>query len=419
MLTEDTIMPVHEKTIETLVEAVRKVSSSLDLDEVLDTIFDSIKELINYSAAVIYVMDPRSGEVHEFKTRGYLPQSISEDFLATGSGIIGWVIRNRTGEIVDDVKRDARYVKVRAETRSEIAAPIIRADGRVIGVINLEADVINGYHERDLELLTMFASLAASAIDHTLLYRQVLRQRRVESELELARKVVEGLMPRAFPLIEGFDIYGTTIPFREVGGDYLDFIDSISDRLVVLVADVSGKGLAAALIMVAFRAYFHATVINELAMRVVMSRVNRLVHDTTDGERFITCFYGLIDPEHKRLLYISAGHNPPLLLRGDGASELLTQGGLPLGIFETSRYSESVVEFRSGDILVLYTDGVVEARNQRDEEFGLKRLEDVVRTSRDRRAHEIVQAITTAVDEHSSEVGGPEDDLTVSVVKVK
>jgi sigma-B regulation protein RsbU (phosphoserine phosphatase) len=412
-------MPVHENTIETLIEAVRKVSSSLDLDEVLDAIFDSVKELITYSAAVIYVMDPRSGEIHEFKTRGYLPQSISEDFLATGSGIIGWVIRNRAGEIVDDVKADDRYVKVRAETRSEVAAPIIRADGRVIGVINLESDVVKGYDAQDLELLTMFASLAASAIDHTLLYRQVMRQRRVESELELARKVVEGLMPRAFPLLKEFDIYGTTVPFREVGGDYLDFIDSISERLAVLVADVSGKGLPAALIMVAFRAYFRATVINELAMRVVMRRVNRLVLDTTDGERFITCFYGLIDAENKRLLYISAGHNPPFLLRQDGTSELLTQGGMPLGIFETSRYSESVVEFSSGDILVLYTDGVVEARDQRDEEFGLRRLEEVVRRVSDRRAHEIVKAINDAVNEHSAEVGGPEDDLTVSVIKVR
>lgn len=412
-------MPVYEKTIETLIEAVRRVSSSLDLDEVLDTIFDSIKELIDYSAAVIYVIDARSGEVDEFKTRGYLPESISENFVATGSGIIGWVIRNGRGEIVDDVKADARYVKVRAETRSEVAAPITRADGRVIGVINLESDSVNGYDARDLELLTMFASLAASAIDHTLLYRQVIRQRRVESELELARKVVEGLMPRAFPLIKDFDIYGTTIPFREVGGDYLDFIDSISERLVVLVADVSGKGLAAALIMVAFRAFFRATVINELAMRVVMGRVNRLVHDTTDGERFITCFYGLIDPENKRLLYISAGHNPPMLLRDDGTVSLLTQGGLPLGIFETSRYSESVLEFRSGDILVLYTDGVVEARDHADEEFGLKRLEETVRDSSAGRAHEIVKAITKAVASYSSEVGGPEDDLTVSVIKVK
>ncbi len=406
-------MPVQEKTIETLVDAVRRVSSSLDLDEVLDRIFDSLKELIDYSAAVIYVMDARSGEVHEFKTRGYPPESLPQDFLDTGSGIIGWVIRNRAGEIVSDVKRDSRYIKARAETNSEIATPIIRADGRVIGVINLEADWIDAYDERDLEVLTMFASLAASAIDHTLLYRQVMRQRRVESELELARKVVESLMPSSFPVIEGFDIYGTTVPFREVGGDYLDFIDRVSDRLVVMVADVSGKGLAAALIN------FRATVINELAMRVVMARVNRLVHDTTNGERFITCFYGLIDPEHKRLLYISAGHNPPLLLRSDGASELLAQGGFPLGVFDTSRYSESVVEFRSGDILVLYTDGVVEARDQGDIEFGLKRLEQVVRESSGLPAHEIVRAVTAAVDEHSVEVNGPNDDLTVSIIKVK
>ncbi len=411
-------MAVNEKTIETLIEAVRKVSVSLDLDEVLDTIFHSIKELLDYSAAVISLIDPNSHALLESKTYGYPPHSIEDDFLASGSGIIGWVIKNGRGEIVNDVKSDTRYVKARAETRSEIAAPIIRADGQVIGVINIEADVINGYDERDLELLTMFASLASSAIDHTMLHREVIRQRRVESELELARKVVEGLLPRAFPVIEGFDIYGTTIPMREVGGDYLDLIVSLSDRLGVLVADVSGKGLAAALIMVTFRAYFHATVINELAMRVVMARVNRLVHEATNGDRFITTFYGLIDPENKRLLYINAGHNPPLLLHADGTSELLAHSGLPLGIFEDSRYSESVVAFHSGDVLVLYTDGVVEARNADDEEFELRRLEEVVRMAEDRRAYEIAQAIINAVHEHSFDVDGPGDDLTVLIIKV-
>jgi sigma-B regulation protein RsbU (phosphoserine phosphatase) len=111
------------------------------------------------------------------------------------------------------------------------------------------------------------------------------------------------------------------------------------------VADVSGKGLAAALIMVTFRAYLLATIINELSMRVVMARVNRLLHETTEGDRFITTFYGLIDPENKRLLYINAGHNPPLLLRADGTKKLLDQSGLPLGVFADSRYSESVVDF--------------------------------------------------------------------------
>ena len=114
-----------------------------------------------------------------------------------------------------------------------------------------------------------------------------------------------------------------TVPVREVGGDYFDFMDSVTERTGLMVADVSGKGLAAALIMVTFRAYIHATIINELAMRSVMARVNRLIFQTTNGERFITTFYGLIDPESRRLLYINAGHNPPLLVRADGTSQLL------------------------------------------------------------------------------------------------
>jgi serine phosphatase RsbU (regulator of sigma subunit) len=411
-------MAVHEKTIETLIDAVRKVSGSLDLDIVLDTIFDSIKELIDYSAAIVCVVDLETGAIRDLKARGYPTVVVAGDLLAEGEGIIGWVIKHRRGQIINDVKRDARYVKARPQTRSEIAAPIIRYDGRTLGVINLEADWVDGYDHRDLELLTMFASLAASAIDHTLLYQRVMRQRRAESELELARKVVDSLLPRAVPVVEGFDIAGLTSPVREVGGDYFDFIESVTDRLGVLVADVSGKGLAAALIMVAFRAYIHATVINELAMRVVMARVNRLIYETTEGERYITTFYGLIDPENKRLLYINAGHNPPLLLRADGTTRLLDKSSLPVGVFEDSRYSEAVVDFLPGDILVLYTDGVTEAMNIQDESFGVERLEKTVRASGDFSAQEICQTVSAAVREFSSEVGGPEDDLTISIIKV-
>lgn len=412
-------MTVKERATETLIGAVHRISSSLDLDEVLDTIFDSLKELLDHSAAVICVVDSRDGMLYELKTRGYPPETLSEDFFASGKGIIGWVLKNGRSVIVNDVKRDERYIKARAETRSEIAAPIKRYDDKVIVAINLEADRADAYSERDLELLTMFAALAASAIDYTLLYRQVLRQRRVESQLEMARKVVEGLLPRSFPSLNGFDIHGTVIPVREVGGDYLNFFDSISGRLGVVVADVTGNGLDAALIMVTFRAYVRATVINELAMRDVMARINRLVHETTGGHRFITAFYGLLDPDQKRLLYVSAGHNPPLLLRADGTSQLLDEGGLPLGVFEDSQYAESVVNLQAGDIIVLYTDGVTEARNTRDEHFGLKGLERTVRAASDQNAYAICQAITDAVRDYSLEVGGPGDDLTVSIIKVK
>ncbi|MEW6126606.1 MAG: GAF domain-containing SpoIIE family protein phosphatase [Acidobacteriota bacterium] len=412
-------MSEKEQTIETLIEAVRKISLSLDLEEVLETIFDSLQELLGYSAAVICVVDARTGIVQDLKARGYPKDAIGEDFLESGKGIIGWVLENGREQIINDVINDARYVKARPETRSEIAAPIIRSDNKVIGVINLEADHVNGYDENDLKMLTMFASLAASAIDYTLLYRKVMTQRRAESELELARKVVETLLPRQYPKAEGFEFYGMTIPVREVGGDYFDFIDSVTDRIAFLVADVSGKGLAAALIMVTFRAYIHATLVNELAMRAVMARVGRLIHQTTYGERFITTFYGLIDPEHRRLLYINAGHNPPLLLRADGSSQLLETSGLPLGIFEDSRYSESVVNFKSGDILIVYTDGVTEACSECEEPFGVNRLEKLVRENESLSAQAIAETIADAVHSYASGIGGPEDDLTIAVIKVK
>jgi sigma-B regulation protein RsbU (phosphoserine phosphatase) len=407
-----------EKTTETLIEAVRKVSRSPDLSEVVDTIFDSLKELLNYSAAVICVVDTKTDAVYELKARGYPSPLGADDFLASGSGIIGWVLQNGQPQIVNDVKQDTRYIKARAETLSEIAAPIIRADGKVLGVINLEADWISGYDEEDLKLLTMFASLAASAIDHTLLYERVMQQKDAERELDLARKVVDSLLPRVFPEVPGFELYGMTIPVREVGGDYFDFVDSVTDRIAVLVADVSGKGLAAALIMVSFRAYLHAILINEFAMRVVMSRINKLTYQTTSGERFITTFYGLIDPENKRLLYINAGHNPPLLIHADGTSQLLEHSGLPLGIFEDSRYSESVVDFRSGDILLMYTDGVTEACSECAEPFSLSRLEKIVREAAHLSAREICESVTDAVRSYAANTGGPEDDLTVAAIKV-
>ncbi len=410
---------MKDKTIETLINAVRNVSSSFDLDEVLGTIFDSLEELIEHSAAIVCLVDKKTGSITSLKARGYPPGKDTEEFLGPGRGIIGWAIKNRRGQIVNDVKTDTRYVKARAATRSEVVAPIIRADSIVIGAINLESDVANAFKERDLELLTMFASLAASAIQNTLLYQKLLRQREVESELALARKVVDSLLPRSFPQIPGFDIYGTTSPMQAVGGDYFDYLDSINDRLAVVVADVSGKGLAAALIMVTFRAYLRATILNELAMRVVMARVNRLLLDGWSGDRFITVFYGLIDPENRRLLYISAGHNPPLLLRADGSQSLLEHSGFPLGVFANSKYSESVVNFQSGDILVMYTDGVTEARNQSDDGFGVERLAQTITQSRHLSAKELCEAVTTAVADFSEEIGGPEDDLTISIIKVE
>lgn len=411
--------PIKSKTTETLINAVHRISNSPDLDEVMETIFGSLKELLDYSAAVICVVDSSDGVLYRLKTRGYPSGSIGEEFFTSGRGVVGWVIRHGRGVIIKDVKSDSRYIQARAETRSEIAAPIVRHDNKVIGVINLESDRPGAYGQRDLKLLTMFASLAATAINHSLLYRRLLHQQHMEAELELARRVVDRMLPSSFPAVRGLDISGVVVPMKKVGGDYLDFMESSPDRLEVAVADVTGNGLDAALIMISFRAYLHAIAMSDLAMRTVMARINRLVHQTTAGERFITAFYGLIDPQSKRMVYVNAGHNPPLLLKADGSRQLLDQGGIPLGVFADTEYAEFAVDLERGDILVLYTDGVTEAKNTRDEMFGLGRLEQAVRQASDRDSQSICTEVTKAVHDFSAKVGGPGDDLTLSVIKIR
>lgn len=406
-----------EAKFRSLIAALHKISVSLDLDTVLDVIVKSIKDLIEFDAAVIAVVDPHTKRIRTVRQLGY-PVSADHNFLLEpGQGIIGSVIAAGAGRIVEDVTNDPNYVRGRAETRSEIAAPITTNEGEIIGVINLESDRVQGFTRGDLEIATMFAGIVAIAIEMSLMHRELMEKRRIEDELHLARQVVEDLLPRSIPLVKGFDVYGMNISVETVGGDYFDFMEVFDDRLGLLIADVSGKGLPAALIMASFRAYMHATIINEFAARVVMSRVNRLLYDSIAGNKFISAFYGLIDPDTKRMIYINAGHNPPLLIRADGSHQSLGDGGFALGIFRDSRYSEQIVDFKAGDILVLYTDGVSEAKNYHGEEFGVAGMEAVVRANADKRAYQICEGVVEAVKAHAGAAGGLEDDLTISVVK--
>src|SRR5262249_9219008 len=214
------------------------------------------------------------------------------------------------------------------------------------------------YDDSDLEILQLFASVTATAIQMTLLAREVLERRRVDDELALARQVISQLLPKATPLVPGYDLYSVNIPVAAGGGDYYYYIEVFDERLGVVVADVSGKGMPAALVMASFRAYIHAMVLNELSIRSIFNKINKLLRDSTAANMFITCFYGVIDPAISRILYINAGHNPPLLLSKDGTRRLLEASGTALGILKHVRYSEHVAEFLPGDILILYTDGI-------------------------------------------------------------
>ena len=182
------------------------------------------------------------------------------------------------------------------------------------------------------------------------------------------------MIPRTIPTLQGFDIAGVNEASFEVGGDYYEFIPLPDDRWGIIIADVVGKGIGAALLVSAIRATLYALVGRELAARAVMRRANRFFYDSVEEGRYVTLFYAVLDVPSRRMIYVNAGHHPPIVLHENGEVEALKSGGVPLGMFEAPRYFEGFAELAEGDLMVLYTDGIVESSNAHDEHYGRGRL---------------------------------------------
>jgi sigma-B regulation protein RsbU (phosphoserine phosphatase) len=401
---------------QTLLNVFRLVNVSLDLEEILHGILSAVRLLIEYDAGGIYVFDPPTKSLRGYQLVGYQPPLVEIGPKHCNKGIIGHVMETGRGVVVPDVTRDPHYFKARDETQSELAAPLIGSGGRTIGVINLESDTRDAYSEADLELSSVFASLVAIGIEKANLHHELLEKRRLESELRIARQVMEALMSDRAPSLKNFEIAGRSIPSAEVGGDYFDFIDVAGGRTGLVIADVSGKGIPAALIMATFRAYLHALLGNDFALRAVFTRLNNLLIESTEDRHFVTAFYGELDNEGRRMFYLNAGHNPPLLIRHGQATKLLSTGGVPLGVLVKATYSEDIVYFSPGDVLVLYTDGVTEAENGFGDPYGLHRLEKVIRRNLDVSAHDLCQVVVDDVRDYASP-DARTDDLTLMMVR--
>lgn len=399
-----------------LLEVTRALSSSFDLDDVMEAIFTSLRQVVEYDAAAIYLVDPGTHVLEMASCAGY-PDGSEEAFeLQVGQGIVGWVAKHGTPVIVPDVRTDPRYVSARAGTRSELAAPMM-FDGRVVGVFNLESDQEDAYHEGHIELVTAFSAQAAVAVERARTALERVESRRLEKELAIARDIQRSFLPAQPPSLAGLDLAGASITHDEVGGDYFDFIPVSSTRLGLVIADVSGKGIPAALLMAGFRMGLLAEIRNEFAIRAVVRKANALMHESTERDKFVTMFYGVLDWKNRVLIFSNAGHNPPLLLRADGSTAALYEGGVALGVLPEAVYEERPVALHTGDVLVLYTDGVSEAEDEAGEQFGPERLERVVREHRDQPAAEIVRRVVAAVEEWAGE-RGPSDDLTLLIMRV-
>lgn len=408
-----------------LLDITKKISRSLDRQEVLNLVMDTLDSLIPYDAAGIFLLkcsDQESvapgEEICVFQAeavRGYDIDELTNLHLKLGEGIIGHVAVIRQPIISPDVRKDPLYINARGKTRSEMVAPIISND-EVMGVFDLESDELDAYSDDDLEVLMMLASQVAIIIEKVMLHEQLVEKKRLEGQLEVARQVQLELLPPRDPSLEGFDISAYNFPTEEVSGDYYDWVRIYDDQIGLVVADVSGKGVPAAILMAFLRAGLRAATHIGYSPHISMAKVNYLLWESIERNQFVTAFYGVLDAQNRTLAYSNAGHNPPLLMDAQGNSSFLERGSLPLGMFRDTRYHEYYLTLEPGETLVLYTDGATEALSLSGEEFGRERLAQAVRASMNLSAKELIAAMDRDVNAWTGGLGAT-DDMTFFVIK--
>ncbi|HAF13292.1 MAG TPA: protein serine phosphatase, partial [Blastocatellia bacterium] len=275
---------------------------------------------------------------------------------------------------------------------------------------------LDAYSEDDLEVLMLLASQVAIIIEKVMLHEQLIEKKRLEGQLEVARQVQLQLLPAKDPQLDGYDISAYNFPTEEVSGDYYDWVKIYDDQIGLVIADVSGKGVPAALLMAFLRASLRAATHIGYSPHISMAKVNYLLWESIERNQFVTAFYGILDVTNKTLSYTNAGHNPPLLLDKDGNSKFIERGSLPLGMFKDTRYHEYYLTTESGEVLVLYTDGATEAQSPQGEEFGRDRLAEAVKANRQLGARDLIAAVQQEVVEWTGGVGAG-DDVTFFVIK--
>ncbi|HOX27080.1 MAG TPA: SpoIIE family protein phosphatase [Candidatus Krumholzibacteria bacterium] len=408
-----------------LLQIANRIRDTLDLDRILGHLLEAVRSAVGYDAAGIFVryedLIPAAHRRPAAIIAGVARQGFDlnrpqgDPMLNLGLGIVGDVIRTGEPAIVADVRLDSRYVAGRAGTRSEIVVPII-CDGRAIGAVNLESDQLKAYDEGDIEILRFFADAAAIVIQRAVLHRRLLDQRRLDDQLQLAQEVQAGLLPAGPPAVPGYTLAGRCIPTFEIGGDCFDYIPLPDGRLAVVVADVSGKGIPAALVMASFRALVRARALTDPEPNALAEFANRELPRHHARATFVTAIYGILDPVTGTFRYVNCGHNPPLLVRADGTVAELFTGDLPLGAFGDVAYHADATQLGEGDVLAIYTDGVVENSDDEFGDFGTERLVDVLLRHRDRLPHAIVESVVAETRQFHGISTYP-DDFTLMVIR--
>ncbi len=402
-----------------LVEATKALNSTLDLSELLGRILDVAKNQVEAERGTLFLLDEKTNEIWSLIAHGLEKQEIR---LPLGKGIAGHVAQ--TGEVVliPDAYADSRFnpdvdKRTGYRTRSILCLPIRNKTGKIIATLQLLNKKQGVFTEENADSLLTLSGHMALALENAQLHQELLEKERMEKELALARGIQRSLLPETAPLVEGFDIAVLNEPCYAVGGDYYDFLTLGPHTLLVVIADVEGKGVSSALVMSNLQATLRALVLHLHSLDEIAESLNRMILNDTRSQKYLSIFMGLIDVRRKGLHYINCGHVPPVIIRPNHAPIPLTDGGMVIGLFENARYERGHIKLQGGDVLILCTDGITESMDPQHEEYGAERLIHCVQGVGEQKAGEIVSFVATDVARFSRH-GTHLDDKVMIVIRV-
>jgi serine phosphatase RsbU (regulator of sigma subunit) len=398
-----------------VVEADRELVFHRPVHELLDRIMDLAGRTASFERGVLMLLE--GGEPVPKVVR--LPQG-EEQTLSVSRTILRHVITRQESVLTADALQDKRFREGQSiasqHIQSVMCVPLWN-NRDVIGLIYVDNRRGAGLFDRDsLRVLTHLANVAAVKLENARLFEKAVAAQVVQQDMERAAEIQRQLLPSEGPPVRGYRLVGRSIPCRTVGGDYFDYLPMPGDRYGVALGDVAGKGLPSALLMCSFQASLRAFSQIGGPPEQMLGRVNRELCARIPMNRFITFFYGVLDPQRHVLTYINAGHNPPILIHPDGSVDRLNVNGRPLGLFESFEYRIDECAFRAGDLLLCFSDGLSESVGLGEEEFSEERLIETVRGCRDDDPEAVVQKVLTEVQRHQA--GVPQaDDITLLALK--
>lgn len=393
--------------------------SSSGLDETLNNVASLVFEAVPAERVVIMLRDEPGDEmlIKVARTRG---SETPIDEVRISRAIMTEVIEKGRSVLTSDAQQDPRFASqtlVLQGIRSVLAVPLSVDERHVFGLIYADSPTHQVmFSSEHLDILTTLASVASIRVENASLLEERINRERMERELELATEIQQRFQPSGPPIIEGYEFQGISFSCYEIGGDYYDFIPRHDGTMLVALGDVSGKGTAAALLMSSLHAAIHGQVAAQTPLDRTVTSINEYLAENTPANRFVTLFIGELEPETGYLKFINAGHNPPIIGRADGTIEQLSSGGLPLGIMPFAEYEIGHAQIDPGDVLVVYSDGVTEANNINEDEFGIERLQNVIKTHVAQSASRIRDRVEAALSDFTG-TASPNDDITLVIVK--